>query len=100
LGIGGGTIKVPLFTTWCGIPIRVAAATSACMIGVTATSGAIIYSGQGAVLPGYAAAAVLGVRFGSSAGMRLGARLGAKRLKLLLAVVLLLVSVSMAWRTV
>jgi uncharacterized membrane protein YfcA len=100
LGIGGGTIKVPLLTSWCGIPIRVAAATSAFMIGVTATSGAVIYYGQGAIIPGFAAAAVLGVRVGSSLGLRIGARIGARRLKLLLAVVLLLVAASMAWRTV
>lgn len=99
LGIGGGTIKVPLLTTWCGIPIRVAAATSAFMIGVTATSGALIYYGEGAIIPGFAAAAVLGVRVGSSAGVKLGTRLGARWLKLLLAAVLLLVSASMAWRT-
>jgi uncharacterized protein len=99
LGIGGGTIKVPLLTTWCGIPIRAAAATSAFMIGVTATSGALVYYGQGAIIPGYAAAAVLGVRLGSSFGQNLAAKLPARRLRLLLAVVLLLVAASMAWRT-
>jgi uncharacterized membrane protein YfcA len=97
LGIGGGTIKVPLLTSYCGIPIRVAAATSAFMIGVTATSGAVVYYGQGAIIPGVAAAAVIGVKLGSLAGFNLGARLGARRLKLLLAAVLLLVSASMAW---
>jgi len=99
LGIGGGTIKVPLLTTWCGIPIRVAAATSAFMIGVTATSGAVIYYGEGAIIPGFAAAAVLGVKVGSWIGLKLGARLAANRLKRLLAIVLILVSASMAWRT-
>ncbi len=99
LGIGGGTIKVPLLTTWCGIPIRVAAATSALMIGVTATSGAVIYYGEGAIIPGFAAAAVLGVKLGSWVGSTLGARLAAHRLRLLLAVVLMLVAAAMAWRT-
>ena len=41
LGIGGGIIKVPVLNAWCGIPLRAAAATSAFMIGVTATAGAI-----------------------------------------------------------
>ena len=43
LGIGGGVIKVPVLNAWCGMPLRAAAATSALMIGVTATGGAIIY---------------------------------------------------------
>ena len=45
LGIGGGIIKVPVLNAWCGIPLRAAAATSAFMIGVTATAGAMIYYG-------------------------------------------------------
>lgn len=98
LGIGGGTIKVPLLTSYCGIPIRIAAATSAFMIGVTATSGAVVYYGEGAILPGFAAAAVIGVKLGSWIGLRFSPRLPARRLRTLLAVVLLLVSASMAWR--
>jgi len=39
LGIGGGIIKVPVLNAWCGMPLRAAAATSALMIGVTATGG-------------------------------------------------------------
>ena len=39
LGIGGGVIKVPVLNAWCGVPLRAAAATSAFMIGVTATAG-------------------------------------------------------------
>ena len=49
LGIGGGIIKVPVLNAWCGVPLRAAAATSALMIGVTATGGAIIYYGRGAL---------------------------------------------------
>ena len=40
-------IKVPVLNAWCGVPLRAAAATSAFMIGVTATPGAIIYYGRG-----------------------------------------------------
>src|SRR5690606_24817112 len=58
LGIGGGIIKVPALVTWCGVPMRVAAATSAFMIGVTATSGAMIYWGNGVLSPALAASAV------------------------------------------
>ncbi len=39
LGLGGGILKVPALNTWCGVPVRAAAATSAFMIGVTAAGG-------------------------------------------------------------
>ncbi len=92
LGIGGGIIKVPALNAWCGVPLRAAAATSAFMIGVTATAGAVIYYGRGEVVPGMAAAAVLGVLAGSRAGFLISARATARWLKLLLAIVLLIVS--------
>ncbi len=100
LGIGGGVVKVPALNAWCGIPMRAAAATSAFMIGVTATGGAIIYYGRGE-LPALAAApAVLGVQLGSWAGLHLTNRLPAKWLKVLLVVVLLGVAVLMFLRSV
>jgi uncharacterized membrane protein YfcA len=95
LGIGGGVIKVPVLNAWCGVPLRAAAATSAFMIGVTATAGAVIYYGHGQLIPALAAAAVLGVQLGSWSAMRLGARTSAKWLKLMLAIVLFVVSALM-----
>lgn len=95
LGVGGGIVTVPLLNAWCGVPIRAAAATSAFTLGVTATTGSIIYYGRGDVVPTMAAAAVLGVQVGSWAGLRIGARANARSLKLLLATVLLLVSILM-----
>lgn len=99
LGVGGGIVKVPVLNSWCGVPIRVAAATSAFMIGVTATAGAIIYYGHGVMVPALAAAAVVGVRIGSGVGIRLAQRWRARHLKLLLALILLAVAGMMAWRT-
>jgi uncharacterized protein len=87
-----------VLNAWCGVPIRAAAATSAFTLGVTATSGAVIYFGRGAVVPAMAAAAVLGVQVGSAAGLRLGTRATARTLKLLLALVLMIVAVLMATR--
>jgi len=97
-GIGGGVIKVPALNAWCGVPLRAAAATSAFMIGVTATAGAVIYYGHGQLVPPLAAAAVLGVQLGSWSGMRLSARASARWLKLLMAFVLLIVSLLMLAR--
>jgi uncharacterized protein len=99
LGIGGGVLKVPVLNAWCGIPMRAAAATSAFMIGVTATGGAIIYLGRGDLPPLAAAPAVLGVQLGSWAGLRLVHRLPAKWLKILLVTVLLAVAALMLVRS-
>ena len=95
LGIGGGVIKVPVLNAWCGVPLRAAAATSAFMIGVTASAGAVIYYGHGQLMPALAAAAVLGVQLGSWGGMRFGERASAKWLKMMMAAVLLIVSAMM-----
>jgi uncharacterized membrane protein YfcA len=92
LGIGGGIIKVPILNAWCGVPLRAAAATSAFMIGVTATAGAIIYYGRGQIIPVLAAAAVLGVQVGSWGGMRIGQRASALWLKVMMAAILAVVS--------
>jgi uncharacterized membrane protein YfcA len=93
LGIGGGVLKVPALNAWCGIPVRVAAATSALMIAATAVVGAINYFIRGDIIPELAAAAVLGVLAGSRVGFAIGARSKAKSLKLLMAVVLATVAV-------
>jgi uncharacterized membrane protein YfcA len=99
LGIGGGIIKVPVLNAWCGMPLRAAAATSALMIGVTATGGAIIYYGRGDLQPLLAAPAVLGVQVGSWAGARLTYGASVKWLKVLMAAILVIVAVLMFLRS-
>jgi len=98
-GIGGGILKVPVLTAWCGIPMRVAAATSSLMIGVTAVASVPIQYANGYVNPPLAGAAVLGVLLGSRGGLWFGARARAKWLKLLMAVVLMLVALIYLRRT-
>jgi uncharacterized protein len=99
LGIGGGIIKVPVLNAWCGMPLRAAAATSALMIGVTATGGAIIYYGRGDLQPLLAAPAVLGVQLGSWGGARLAYATSVKWLKILMAALLVVVAVLMFVRS-
>jgi uncharacterized membrane protein YfcA len=98
LGIGGGVIKVPVLNAWCGVPLRAAAATSAFMIGVTATAGAVIYYGRGLLDPALAAAALLGVQLGSWGGMRFAAAASARWLKIMMAIVLFVVAALMLAR--
>ena len=99
LGIGGGIIKVPVLNAWCGMPLRAAAATSALMIGVTATGGAIIYYGRGDLRPLLAAPAVLGVQLGSWAGLRFAQHASVKWLKVLMSALLVVVAVLMFVRS-
>jgi len=96
LGLGGGIIKVPVLNAFCGIPIRVAAATSAFMIGVTGAASAFIYFGRGDVALPLTAAVAIGALPGSLLGARLSHRVEARSLKLIMAVVLLVVGGRMA----
>jgi uncharacterized membrane protein YfcA len=98
LGLGGGIIKVPILNTFCGVPIRAAAATSAFMIGVTAAASAFIYYGRGDVVLPLSAAVALGALPGSLVGARITHRLPARSLKYLMAVILLSVGGLMAWK--
>jgi uncharacterized membrane protein YfcA len=96
LGLGGGIIKVPVLNTFCGIPIRVAAATSTFMIGVTAAASAFLYFSRGDVALDLTAAVCLGALPGSLLGAHLSDRVQARSLKIMMAVVLIVVASRMA----
>ena len=96
LGLGGGIIKVPVLNSFCGIPIRVAAATSTFMIGVTAAASAFLYFARGDMSPAVTAAVALGALPGSLLGAHLSERVHARALKVMMAAVLLLVGARMA----
>ena len=98
LGIGGGILKVPALTTWCGVPLRVSATTSELMIGVTAAASAPLYYAAGEIPPMYAAASVLGVMVGTRGGFWIAERAKARGLKVLLGLVLVFVAVMMLVR--
>ncbi len=98
LGIGGGILKVPALNAWCGVPLRVAAATSSLMIGVTAAASAPFYYASGEILPHYAAASVLGVMAGTRGGFWIAEHARASGLKVLLGFVLVGVALTMLVR--
>ncbi len=98
LGVGGGIIKVPVLNAFCGIPIRVAAATSAFMIGVTGAASVFLYYERGDLVLTTGAAVALGSLAGSLAGARLTHRVDTRSLKLIMAVVLLLIGAQMGWK--
>ena len=96
LGLGGGIVKVPILNTFCGIPIRVAAATSTFMIGITTAASAFLYYGRGDIVLPITAAVALGALPGSLVGARISDRVATRSLKVLMAVVLLAVGLRMA----
>jgi uncharacterized membrane protein YfcA len=98
LGVGGGIVKVPVLNSFCGIPIRVAAATSAFMIGVTAAASSFLYFGRGDVMLQLTALVALGSLPTSLLGAKLSHRVEARSLKILMAIVLLVVGSQMAAR--
>jgi uncharacterized protein len=95
LGLGGGIIKVPILNTFCGVPIRVAAATSTFMIGITTAASAFLYYGRGEIVLPLTAAVALGALPGSLVGARLSERVATRSLQVLTDLVLLGVGLRM-----
>ena len=65
---------MPILNTFCGIPIRVAAATSTFMIGITTAASAFLYYGRGDMVLPLTAAVALGALPGSLLGARISDR--------------------------
>ncbi len=95
LGVGGGFLTVPTLRLGMGVPMRVAAATSSFMLGVTACAGALVYLVRGAVDPVVTVPVVLGVTAGAFLGSSLAARIRSSVLAVVLAAVLLALAVQM-----
>jgi hypothetical protein len=70
-GLGAGWANVPAFNLLMGLPLKLSVGTSAFMLSVIDTSAAWIYINRGAVLPILVAPSIIGVMLGA----RLGARL-------------------------
>jgi uncharacterized membrane protein YfcA len=96
LGVGGGVIQVPVLNSFCGIPIRVAAATSAFMIGPTAAISAFLYLGRGDMDPLITAAIALGSLPGSALGAWLSRKIPVRSIKGILATSLILVALRLS----
>ena len=98
LGVGGGFLKVPAMNLVMGLPLKVAAATSSFMVGITALASLFIYVARGYFYPYLAAPVAVGVLIGGIAGARLQHRSSPRALRLVLAVVLALVALQLLLR--
>jgi hypothetical protein len=79
-GLGAGWANLPVLNLVMGAPLKVSAGTSGLVLSLVDSSAAWIYLNQGAVLPIIAAPSVI--------GMMLGARIGARVLHVVKAVVI------------
>ena len=95
LGIGGGPIKVPLMNVFMGVPLRVAAATSNFLMGVTAAASAILYYSRGDVYVAVAAPLSVGVFAGAFLGSWLAKRVHGRWIRFILVLVLIYLSALM-----
>lgn len=98
LGIGGGTVKVPVMHVVMGVPLRVATATSNLMMGITASASAIIYLIRGGIDPYGASPTAIGVFIGASIGSRAAHRIDLRILRGLFVVILLYTAWQMLQR--
>ena len=94
LGVGGGILKVPAMNLAMGIPIRVAAATSNFMIGVTAAASLVIYVQRGFLVPLVAAPVALGVAAGALAGTVASPKVSSALLARIFGILLLVIAVQ------
>jgi len=98
LGVGGGIVKVPLMHLALGVPLRIATATSNLMVGITASTSAVVYLLRGGIDAYATGPTAVGVFLGASLGSRLGHRVNVRLLRLLFVAVLLYTAIEMARR--
>jgi uncharacterized membrane protein YfcA len=95
LGVGGGIIKVPVMNQLMNVPMKAAVATSKFMIGVTASTGALLYLAYGLVNTEAVAPVAMGVMIGATAGTSVMNKMKAGFIKLIFGLILLYFAYNM-----
>ncbi|WP_291423902.1 sulfite exporter TauE/SafE family protein [Deinococcus sp.] len=98
LGIGGGTVQVPVLNLMEGMPIRQAIATSTFIMGLTAVGNALVYQAGGLLDTQLAAGVAFGVLIGAKAGAGLQSRIPAAQLKVFFSLLLLFTAGQLLWK--
>ena len=99
-GISGGILKVPLMVLLGGVPMEIAAATSALMVTFTATTGLMGHLMVSHLDLALALPLAVTASFGGYLGARLASRVSRKWLRLSFAIVLTLVAGWLSWTVV
>ena len=100
LGIGSGALKVLAMDNLMKLPFKVSTTTSNFMIGVTAVAGALIYFQRGEIVPVIVAPVLIGVIVGSFLGSKTLMISKTKKLKVVFAIVITILSVYMMYNGV
>ena len=98
-GVGGGFVKTPAMSEIMRVPVKVAGATTTFTLGLTASTGLLIYGVQGRLEVRDGAAVVAGALVGGVVGARLQSRLHASTVRRLTGVLLLVVAVVVIGRS-
>ncbi len=95
LGVAGGMLKVPIMILYFGIPAKIAIATSSLMVGFTGLMGFSGHLFTGKVNWLLCVSLGLVVLLGSQLGAKISLTLPARKLKLTLAVILVIIAIWM-----
>ncbi len=95
LGVGGGSVLVPILNKVMGVPIKVAVATSSYVIGITASAGALIFLSQGAIDVVIVVPIALGVFFGAQVGSRTAKYVRGEVLRKIFVIAVVYISIQM-----
>lgn len=97
LGIGSGALKVLAMDNLMKLPFKVSTTTSNFMIGVTAVASSLIYFQRGEIIPVIVAPVLIGVVLGSFIGSKTLMVSQTKKLKVVFAVVVSILSIYMMY---
>ncbi|MGA9211793.1 sulfite exporter TauE/SafE family protein [Kaistella sp.] len=97
LGIGSGALKVLAMDNMMKLPFKVSTTTSNFMIGVTAVASSLIYFQRGEIIPVIVAPVLIGVVLGSFIGSKTLIVSQTKKLKVVFAVVVSILSIYMMY---
>lgn len=100
IGVGGGTLKVPIMFLILGVPMRIAVATSQFMISLTSVTSSSIYILNGLVKLDTGLVAIAGSISGAQLGSRTGLRLKAHQIRRLFSIILAFFSITMILKSI
>lgn len=100
VGIGGGIIKVPVMNVLMKVPIKISAATSNFMIGLTALASIVVYSMVGIVEIQFSTPVIIGTLLGALMGTQILIRGRPSSIKRIVGVVILIFSVILFLKSV
>ncbi|RLG36504.1 MAG: sulfite exporter TauE/SafE family protein, partial [Thermoproteota archaeon] len=95
LGIGGGTLKVPILVLLLGIATKTAIATSAFMIGVTASVASFVYQFHGLTDPLLVAFIIIGIFIGVRVGSHITIKAKSITLRRIFGIILFIFALRM-----